>query len=288
MEFETNEADMSARSIRKTYPGMAVLEGAGVQLTRIFSQPDVEELDPFLLLDFFDSDNPDDYKRGFPWHPHRGIETITYLIEGEIAHEDSLGNKGTIQAMGCQWMTAGRSIIHQEMPNSKARILGAQLWLNLPRAHKMTEPAYRDIQAKDLTIVEDDETHVKIIAGTYKGKRGPVSGTYVDPFYLDVRVHAGGRFKMDIATEENVFLLMLEGKMQFPDGTHADIAETCGVLLSDGDTVEVQSKLGARFLLIAGKPLKEPIAWGGPIVMNSQEELRTAFREIQEGNFIKE
>jgi quercetin 2,3-dioxygenase len=282
-----NEEDMTVRTIRKTYPGMAVLEGAGVQLTRIFSQPDVKELDPFLLLDFFDSDNPDDYKRGFPWHPHRGIETITYLIDGEISHEDSLGNKGAIKAMGCQWMTAGRSIIHQEMPNSKERILGAQLWLNLPRAHKMTEPAYRDIQAKDLIIVEDEETHVKIIAGTYKGKKGPVSGTYVDPFYLDITIHPGGTFTVQIPSEENVFLLMLEGNIQFPNGTHADVSETCGALLSEGDIVEVQSEMGARFLLIAGKPLNEPIAWGGPIVMNTQEELSTAFKEIQEGNFIK-
>ena len=279
---------MTLRTIRKTYPGMAVLEGAGVHLTRIFAQPDVNELDPFLLLDFFDSDNPDDYKKGFPWHPHRGIETITYLIEGEITHEDSLGNKGVIKAMGCQWMTAGRSIIHQEMPNSKERILGVQLWLNLPREHKMSEPAYRDIQAKDLTIAADEDTHVKIIAGTYKGKKGPVSGTYVDPVYMDVTIHKGGTFKMEISPEENVFLLMLEGMIQFPDGTHANVSETCGVLLSEGDAVEVQSKMGARFLLIAGKPLNEPIAWGGPIVMNTQEELSTAFKEIREGNFIKE
>jgi redox-sensitive bicupin YhaK (pirin superfamily) len=279
---------MNARTIRKTYPGMATLEGAGVQLTRIFSQPDVEELDPFLLLDFFDSDDPDDYCRGFPWHPHRGIETITYLIEGEIEHADSLGNSGVIRALGCQWMTAGRSIIHQEMPNPKERILGTQLWLNLPRASKLTHPAYRDIQAKDVVIVEDELVHVKILAGTFRGKKGPVKGTYVDPFYFDVTIHPKGKFEMDISAEEKVFLLLLEGAIQFPDGSSADAEEERGVLLSEGERVAVHSEKGARFLLIAGKPLHEPIAWGGPIVMNTQEELEQAFKEIQDGNFIKD
>ena len=267
---------------------MAVLEGAGVQLTRIFSQPDVKELDPFLLFDLFDSDNPDDYQRGFPWHPHRGIETITYLIEGEIVHGDSLGNEGVIKPLGCQWMTAGRSIIHQEMPNPKKRILGTQLWLNLPRANKMTDPAYRDIQAKDLSVVEDEQVHVKILAGTFRGKTGPVKGTHVDPFYLDVSIHPMGKFEIEIPTEEKVFLLLLEGKLQFPDGSSADIEEERGVLLSEGERTAVDSEKGARFLLVAGKPLNEPIAWGGPIVMNTQEELQQAFKEIQDGNFIKD
>ncbi|MDO9545829.1 MAG: pirin family protein [Pelolinea sp.] len=283
-----DEVLMTTRTIRKTYPGMATLEGAGVQLTRIFSQPDVEELDPFLLLDLFDSDNPDDYQRGFPWHPHRGIETITYLIEGEIEHGDSLGNKGVIRPLGCQWMTAGRSIIHQEMPNPKERILGTQLWLNLPRANKMTEPAYRDIQAKDLAVVEDEQMHVKILAGTFRGKTGPVKGTYVDPIYFDVTIHAKGKFEIDIPAEEKVFLFLLERIIQFPDGSIANVEEERGVLLSEGDQVMVHSEKGARFLLIAGKPLHEPIAWGGPIVMNTQEELRHAFKEIQDGDFIKD
>jgi redox-sensitive bicupin YhaK (pirin superfamily) len=193
-----------------------------------------------------------------------------------------------IKPLGCQWMTAGRSIIHQEMPNPKERILGTQLWLNLPHANKMTDPAYRDIQAKDLTIVEDKQVHVKILAGTFRGKTGPVKGTYVDPLYFDVTIHPRGIFEMEIPTEEKVFLLLLEGSIQFPDGSRTDVEEERGVLLSEGERVAIQSDKGARFLLIAGKPIHEPIAWGGPIVMNTQEELQRAFKEIQDGNFIKD
>jgi len=275
------------RVIRKKYPGTISQDGAGVKLNRIFSRRDVEEVDPFLLLDFFDSDNKEDYIKGFPWHPHRGIETITYLIEGELEHGDSLGNSGTIEPYGCQWMTAGSGIVHQEMPQPSKRMLGAQLWLNLPKKNKMTEPAYRDITVKDLITHEDNNSKVNIICGEYKGLKGPVRGTYVDPIYFDVEIKPGKTFKYTIDEKEKVFLLMIKGSIEFSNGDTADFSNEKGVLLTQGDEIEISSEKGSRFLLFAGKPLKEPIAWGGPIVMNTQEELSTAFKELDEGTFIK-
>ena len=263
------------------------MEGAGVRLTRIFSQPDVEDLDPFLLLDFFDSENPDDYIKGFPWHPHRGIETITYLINGEIEHGDSLGNKGVIEPLGCQWMTAGRGILHQEMPQPTTHLLGTQLWLNLPRENKMTEPAYRDIRSNDLAVVVEEGLTVRIIAGSFGGKQGPVQGTYVDPVYLDVSLSSKGHFEMEIPEKDTVFLLLLEGSIQIPRSGGASILDVRGVLLSSGDHVVVDSAESVRFLLIAGRSLKEPIAWGGPIVMNTQAELSHAFAQIRNNTFIE-
>jgi hypothetical protein len=274
------------RKIAKMYPGQPVLEGAGVKLTRIFAHADVVDLDPFLLFDFFNSDDPDDYIKGFPWHPHRGIETITYLIEGVLEHGDSLGNKGLIEPLGCQWMTAGKGILHQEMPQPTKHLLGAQLWLNLPRAHKMTEPAYRDITAHDLRIVEDENVHVKIMAGQYEGIRGPVSGTFVDPVYLDVAIKPGGTFTYQLPEDDTVFLLFLEGRLVI-GGEEVNTDDSRGVLLNKGADVEISSNRGARFLLIAGRPLGEPIAWGGPIVMNTQEELHHAFAQIRNGTFIE-
>src|SRR6056297_1614904 len=186
------------RNIFKKYKGRISQDGAGVKLNRIFSNRDVEDVDPFLLLDFFDSTNPDDYTNGFPWHPHRGIETITYLIEGELEHGDSLGNSGVIKPYGCQWMTAGSGIIHQEMPQASQRMLGAQLWLNLPREHKMTKPEYRDITKDDLGIYSDATEEVRVICGNYKGVKGAVKGTYVDPIYLDVSINKEKHFQYEI------------------------------------------------------------------------------------------
>jgi len=279
---------MTNRQIIKRYHAVPTIEGAGVKLFRIFSQPDVKEVDPFLLLDFFDSDNPEDFRKGFPWHPHRGIETITYLLKGEIEHQDSLGNRGVIKPGGCQWMTAGRSIIHQEMPAEKNRILGTQLWLNLPREHKMTEPAYRDITAEDVEVLEKDDYTARIIAGTFEGITGPVKGTYVSPYYFDISIHPGGQFSAYIPAEETVFLFLLEGGLEIPGGKSARVPEDRGLLLSYADDLVIQSESGTRILLIAGKPLREPVAWGGPIVMNTQDELRTAFRQIREGTFIEQ
>ena len=278
---------MGARTILKTYNGTPTVEGAGVNLIRIFSQPDVKDLDPFLLLDFFDSSDPQDYSAGFPMHPHRGIETITYLIKGRIAHEDSLGNKGIIAPLGCQWMTAGRSILHQEMPDAAMPILGTQLWLNLPRAHKMTEPAYRDITEADVPVFDASDVLVRVLAGTFRGCTGPVKGTYVDPLYFDVTIHPRGTFSIDVPADDTVFIFLLEGKIEFHEQGLISAPHTRGVLLSKGDHVSIHSESGARFLFIAARPLNEPIAWGGPIVMNTHEELRTAFQQLQAGIFIQ-
>jgi redox-sensitive bicupin YhaK (pirin superfamily) len=278
---------MSTRTIAKSYAGTPATDGAGVKLNRIIGYNDVQDIDPFLMLDFFDSRDPQDYVRGFPWHPHRGIETITYLVDGLIEHGDSLGNKGVIGPAGCQWMTAGSGIIHQEMPRPSSHMLGAQLWLNLPAAHKMTEPAYRDITEQDLAIYADEQLLVKVIAGSFKGKKGPVSGTYVDPLYLDATVRPGGSFEPVVPEDETVLLLLLEGEVQFPDGKAAAAPETRLALLTHAAKTVIRAEKGARFVLIAGRPLHEPVAWGGPIVMNTREELSLAFRELDAGTFIK-
>jgi len=278
---------MKTRTIAKTYAGTPSVDGAGVKLNRIIGHADVADLDPFLLLDYFDSRDPEDYRRGFPWHPHRGIETITYLIDGLLEHGDSLGNKGLIAPSGCQWMTAGSGIIHQEMPQPAEHMLGAQLWLNLPKAHKMTSPTYRDITAKDLAIYEDDQIAAKVIAGSFKGKTGAVKGTFVDPVYMDVAIKPNGNFETALPEIDTAFLLLLEGEIRFPDGKSAFAPDTKGVLLTSGEMVKISSEKGARLLFIAGRPLREPVAWGGPIVMNTREELSLAFKELDEGTFIK-
>ena len=271
------------RKIFKTYPGVETIEGAGVRLTRIFGFYDVEQLDPFLLLDFFNSKNPGDYLRGFPWHPHRGIETITYLIEGELKHGDSLGNQGTILPSGCQWMTAGRGILHQEMPQESTHLLGCQLWLNLPRKDKMTEPAYRDIDKNDLAIYEDEHVLVKVICGEYRGAKGPVKGTYVEPTYFDVQLYPNQTFAWHIEESKQCFILKLEGDLEIG----GQILEDRGALLTKGDEVRIFSQEGGRFLIITGEPLEEPVAWRGPIVMNTEEELNQAYRELRKRTFIK-
>ena len=278
---------MHTRTVLKTHEGTPAVDGAGVRLLRVFGHADIQDLDPFLLLDFFDSADPQDYIKGFPWHPHRGIETITYLVEGLLEHGDSLGNRGLIEPLGCQWMTDGSGIIHQEMPQPSARMLGAQLWLNLPRAHKMTQPAYRDITSKDLRIVEDDRVQVKLIAGSYADVKGPVSGTYVDPFYFDITIKPRGRFELRLPAEERVFLLLLEGDVTIPTGDTLEAGRTRGVLLSQGEDIRIDSQNGARLLLMAGKSLNEPVAWGGPIVMNTREEIKTAFEDLDRGAFIE-
>ncbi len=278
---------MKYRTVRKTYTGTASVDGAGVHLNRIFANQDTFELDPFLLLDYFDASDPNQYIKGFPWHPHRGIETITYLMDGLLEHGDSLGNSGVIEPLGCQWMTAGSGIIHQEMPQAAEHMHGAQLWLNLPHKDKMTDPAYRDITADDLAVYEDDDVLLRVICGEYKGKVGPVKGTYVEPFYFDLEIKPGGTFTMKVDPEETVFLLLVQGSLAFPDGTKYSKAQAKGLLLTKEDTIQLSSAEGGRCLIMAGKPLREPVAWGGPIVMNTREELRQAFLELDEGTFIK-
>lgn len=271
------------RKIKKHYMGRVAKEGAGVKLIRVFGFYDVERLDPFLLLDYFDSNNPDDYRRGFPWHPHRGIETITYLIHGRINHGDSLGNSGVIEPLGCQWMTAGRGILHQEMPQETPRILGCQLWLNLPKAHKFAEPAYRDITEKDLGIYEDEEVHVKVICGEYRDVNGSVQGTYVEPSYFDVTIFPGHAFSWEIEKSKQCFVLKIEGDLSI----EGEFIEGRGALLTKGEEIRIESKDGGRFLIITGEPLEESVAWQGPIVMNTQKELEEAYHELEEGTFVR-
>jgi redox-sensitive bicupin YhaK (pirin superfamily) len=283
------------------------LEGAGVKLQRAFGFGDTTEFDPFLLFDDFRSDNPRDYRAGFPWHPHRGIETITYVLAGTVAHGDSLGNRGSLGAGDVQWMTAGRGIMHQEMPQGDAqgRMHGFQLWANLPASLKMTAPRYQDIAAQDVPeVVDDDGTRVRIIVGDFRGRRGPVEGVAADPRYIDVSVPPGRRKRLAVETSRHAFAYVFAGSGTFRDasdprgvlteavdGSDAERRELTAnrslVLFDSGDEVVVQAgDEGIRFLLVSGKPIEEPVAWYGPIVMNTQAELRQAVAELQQGTFI--
>jgi redox-sensitive bicupin YhaK (pirin superfamily) len=278
---------MGVRNVSKIVGGAVQYDGAGVKLVRVVGHADVEDFDPFLLLDAFDSRDPRDYVKGFPWHPHRGIETVTYLIHGDIEHGDSLGNKGSILDGCCQWMTAGRGIIHQEMPQPVDRILGAQLWINLPAKDKMTEPAYRDITADMIPEVSDGNTTVRVVSGRYREKVGPVQGDYVRTLYLDVSLASDTTWRMAVDPASTLFCYLVSGSGRFDQSAQV-IPSHRAALLVDGDEIEVaSSKEGVRFLLVAGRPLKEPVAWGGPIVMNTRAELHQAFKELDEGTFIR-
>lgn len=278
---------MGMRRIGKLVGGTVQYDGAGVKLVRVIGKSDVEDFDPFLMLDAFDSRNPEDYVKGFPWHPHRGIETVTYLIHGDIEHGDSLGNSGSILDGCCQWMTAGSGIIHQEMPQAVPRILGAQLWINLPSKDKMTEPAYRDITSDMVPEVVNESSKVRIISGRYREKVGPVQGDYVKTLYLDVELQPDASWHLSVDPEATLFCYLVRGSGHF-DESGDTVPSHRAVLLSDGDGVVVKATSeGVRFLLVSGRPLKEPIAWGGPIVMNTRAELRQAFKELDEGTFIK-
>lgn len=269
------------------------MEGAGVRLKRAFGSPhDATFFDPFLLLDDFHSNNPEDYIKGFPWHPHRGIETITYLLHGEVEHQDSLGNKGVICQDEVQWMTAGSGIIHSEMPKRQEGMLwGFQLWANLPAAYKMMEPRYRDITSDQICIVQrGNGTKIRVIAGEVDGFQGPVKDVVIDPQYLDVQLPPHSEFIHNVPKNHTVFVYVLEGEAKF-DQFHNEIVEKEHVILYEKDTVsDVKIKTSnnpVRFLFISGKPLKEPLAWYGPIVMNTQEELKIAFEEYNNGTFLK-
>lgn len=276
------------RKIKKIVAGMVQYDGAGVKLVRVISRPDVEDFDPFLMLDAFDSEDPDDYIKGFPWHPHRGIETITYLIKGDIEHGDSLGNKGSILDGCCQWMTAGSGIMHQEMPKASLRMLGVQLWLNLPKIAKMTEPKYRDVKSNEKLIINDEKCKIGIISGEYKGNLGPVQGDNVKINYLDVDMEPEAEFRFKVNPEDTLFVYIVDGEGYFGEDVDDKQERRRAVLFSTGDEfIARTTEKGMRFFLLSGKPLKEPIAWGGPIVMNTEEELDLAFREIKEGTFIK-
>lgn len=276
------------RIIRRIVTGSRQEDGAGVQLVRVIGHADVKEFDPFLMLDAFDSRNPEDYIRGFPWHPHRGIETVTYLISGDIEHGDSLGNKGHILDGGCQWMTAGSGIIHQEMPQPSERMLGLQLWLNLPRKDKMVAPQYRDITSSLIPKIQESGTVIAVISGFYQGTEGATKGDYVPTLALDVALKQGTVWHLATDPETTLFLYIFEGSGTFGKDTSTEIESHRAVLFGDGDELCVKAgEKGLRFLLFSGRPLHEPIAWGGPIVMNTREELNQAFAEIDKGTFIK-
>lgn len=300
---------MSLRPTLETRRAAPTMEGAGVRLHRAFGFQDPTELDPFLLFDDFRGDRPDDYMRGFPWHPHRGIETITYVLAGTVDHGDSLGNEGKLGAGDVQWMTAGSGILHQEMPkgNIVGQMHGFQLWANLPSSLKMTAPRYQDVKSKDIpVIIDDDGTKVKVVVGEFWGKRGPVDGIAADPQYLDISVPPGVTKTIKIDTYRRAFAYVFSGAGQFVDaskpqgvllekevmGEEVNIRDMSGnrtlIRFGTGDEIKVQAgPEGIRFLLISGAPLEEPVAWHGPIVMNTKDEIQQAIRDLRNGTFIK-
>ncbi|NLN31073.1 MAG: pirin family protein [Bacteroidales bacterium] len=287
---------MARRKCTKIVRGQNAVDGAGVRLRRVLGIKTIKEFDPFLMLDGFDSDDPKDYLQGFPWHPHRGIETVTYLLEGEIEHGDSLGNSGVIGRLQCQWMTAGSGIIHQEMPRESDRLLGCQLWVNLPEKDKMTRPAYRDIKQEDVALVKENNAEIRVISGNYKGSAGAVKGEYVKVQYLDVRLDPGTVWSYsETPNNQTLFLYLISGNLAADENLEKYEEKACAMLMTasseneaDHDEVRVKSgNEGARLLLVAGEPLKEPVSWGGPIVMNTREELDLAFRELDNNTFIK-
>ncbi len=299
---------MSLRPVKQIIQPKATIEGAGVKLQRAFGFGKTKDFDPFLLLDDFRNDNPDDYLAGFPWHPHRGIETITYVLAGSVEHGDSLGNKGKMNAGDVQWMTAGSGILHQEMPkgDTHGRMHGFQLWANLPSSLKMTDPRYQDIPSSAIPeVADDDGTRVRVICGEFWGKKGPVEGVAADPNYLDIFVPPGQRKRFKIDTTRNAFAYVFAGSGMFRDASNPravltehvakpdsgpvyDVSNHSLVLFDSGDEIVVQAgDEGIRFLLVSGKPIEEPVAWYGPIVMNTQEQLRQAIAELQDDTFIK-
>ncbi len=298
---------MSIRPVKSIIQSQPTIEGAGVKLRRAFGFGNTDEFDPFLLLDDFRNDNPQDYRAGFPWHPHRGIETITYVLNGAVEHGDSLGNRGTLGAGDVQWMTAGSGILHQEMPqgDERGRMHGFQLWANLPASLKMTDPRYQDIVGRDIPeVVDDDGTRVRVICGSFWGKTGPVEGVAADPRYLDVWVPPRLRKTLPVESSRHAFAYVFEGSGSFRDasapravrtewvGDASGTPEFTGnrslVLFDTGDEITVQAgDAGIRFLLVSGRPIAEPVAWRGPIVMNTEGELRRAYAELQDGSFIK-
>jgi redox-sensitive bicupin YhaK (pirin superfamily) len=299
---------MSLRPIKEIIQTKSTIEGAGVKLERAFGFGKTKEFDPFLLLDDFRNDNPDDYRAGFPWHPHRGIETITYVLAGSVEHGDSLGNQGKMGAGDVQWMTAGSGILHQEMPkgDERGRMHGFQLWANLPSSLKMTAPRYQDIPSSAIPeVTDDDGTKTRIIVGEFWGKKGPVEGVAAEPTYIDVSVPPGKRKRLKVETTRNAFAYVFAGSGTFRDASDPravlteqvaqpdappvyDVKNHSLVLFDRGDEISVQAgPEGIRFLLVSGKPIEEPVAWYGPIVMNTQDQLRQAMSELQDGTFIK-
>ena len=287
---------MSDRKLTQIVRGQHTIDGAGVRLRRVLGLRTVKDFDPFLMLDGFDSSNPQDYIKGFPWHPHRGIETVTYLLSGDIEHGDSLGNKGFIRDLQCQWMTAGSGIIHQEMPMAAERMLGCQLWVNLPKKDKMTQPAYRDIQKQDVQEVKEENATIRVLSGSYQKRIGAVKGEYLKVQYLDVNLEPDSTWTYnETSNDQTLFLYLIDGTLAADKELSKFEDKACALLMSasssnsaEFDEVRVKAgPTGARFFLIAARPLREPVAWGGPIVMNTDEELEEAFRELDNKTFIK-
>jgi quercetin 2,3-dioxygenase len=299
---------VSVRPVKRLVKSKPTLEGAGVHLRRAFGFGNTSDFDPFLLLDDFRNERPEDYLAGFPWHPHRGIETITYVLAGTVEHGDSMGNSGTIGAGDVQWMTAGSGIVHQEMPKGDpdGRMHGFQLWANLPASRKMTDPRYQDVKAADIPVVTDDDgMQVRVVCGSFAGATGPVDEVLIDPVYLDVEIPAGRRKTLPVQTTRHAFAYVFGGDGKFCNASaplavptepagwadtapHAEADNRTLVLFDRGDEVTVQAgEQGIRFLLVSGKPLGEPVAWYGPIVMNTRQQLQQAFEELQAGTFLK-
>jgi len=304
---------MSIRPVKRHVTSLPTLEGAGVHLRRAFGFGETEDVDPFLLLDDFRNDVPDDYLAGFPWHPHRGIETITYVLAGTVDHADSLGNTGAIGPGDVQWMTAGRGIVHQEMPHGdpQGRMHGFQLWANLPRAQKMTAPRYQEVASTDVTeVTDDDGTKVRVIAGEFWGRRGPVDGVAADPQFVDITLPPNVERTIPVVRSKNVFAYVFDGDGRFRDASAprpvvtdvvtegglldddsatpgTDVANRSLTVFDTGDEIRVRAgERGLRFLLVSGAPIREPIAWRGPVVMNSHDELQQAFAQLRNGTFL--
>ena len=287
---------MNKRKATQIVRGQDAVDGAGVRLRRVLGANNIPDFDPFLMLDGFDSTDPDDYIKGFPWHPHRGIETITYLVKGKMEHGDSLGNKGTINDLECQWMTAGSGIVHQEMPKASERMLGCQLWVNLPAKDKMTIPSYGDITQDKIVVATEENAVVRIVSGSYKGKNGLFEGKYVKVKYIDVDLAPDSTWTYtETPNDETLFIYLLDGTLAVDESLSDFENKSCAVLFTSADrdaaaneAVVVRSgNQGARFVLLAAKPLREHVAWGGPIVMNTRQELELAFDELDKGTFIK-
>lgn len=280
-----------ARKIRQILKAQPVIEGAGVHLKRVFGSHEVPDLDPFLLLDDFHSDQPDKYSKGFPWHPHRGIETITYVLHGNVEHGDSMGNRGIISSGDVQWMTAGSGIVHQEMPKGDKNDLlwGFQLWANLPASHKMMHPRYQEINAEDIqTLVTAEGAFIKVIAGKLGEIEGPVRDIVIDPRFLDITLPENKTLHLQTEPDHKAFAYVIEGKGYFEPGTKSPAGVETIVIYEAGKSIAVSSgDAPVRFLLVSGKPINESISWQGPIVMNTDEELETAFREFRNGTFLK-
>ena len=281
---------MTTRNIKRIVRGIATQDGAGVKLTRVIGNRDGYDFDPFLMLDAFDSGNPDDYTKGFPAHPHRGIETVTYLVEGEIEHGDSLGNKGVIRSGDCQWMTAGSGIIHSEMPKASSHMLGLQFWINLPQAHKMAPPKYHGATADRIPVVSQEGAVVRVIAGEYDGVCGAMQVDYVQADLLDVEIERGVEWRIETPHDATAYLYILSGAGTFGEGSEQEtVIQKNAVLFTPGDEIRVRAGgNGVRFVLCMAMPLNEPVAWGGPIVMNTEQELEEAYIELHNGTFIKD